>query len=124
MGYSITFLESAGLSSAGAFNLNVGQVSYLFPIRHDFSSFSVSFALGVLGTLTSWIGMRYFGRRTLYLGGLSILFFLLFIVGCMGIPAQTTGLSWAVGGLLLAYTFVCVVSRKCKDVRKLTVAQL
>lgn len=50
--------------------------------------------------------MRFFGRRTLFLFGLTVQFGLLFIVGCMGIPTQTVGLSWAVGGLLLAYTFI------------------
>ena len=47
--FSTYFYEQAGLTTAGAFDLSLGQ-----------------YALGIVGTLGSWFLMSWFGRRTLY----------------------------------------------------------
>lgn len=47
------------------------------------------------------------GRRTLYVYGLLVLFIVVLVIGIMGTPAETTSLSWAIGSLLLIYTFTC-----------------
>lgn len=89
MGYSVYFYKSAGLTNSQAFNLGLGQ-----------------YALGAVGTLGSWFLMARAGRRTLYLSGLVILFTLLMIVGFLGIAHDTVPISWAVGSMILIFTFV------------------
>ncbi|GAA5917558.1 hypothetical protein JCM5296_004355, partial [Sporobolomyces johnsonii] len=90
MGYSTFFLQQAGLPVSQSFNLSIGQ-----------------YALGMAGTLSSWVLMRHFGRRTLYLAGLVGMFALLTVIGGMGfISRGNTGSQWAVGALLLIYTAI------------------
>jgi len=89
MGYSIYFYKSAGLNNSQAFNLGLGQ-----------------YAIGAIGTIGSWFLMAHAGRRTLYLSGLMILFTLLMIIGFLGIAHESSGISWAVGSMILIYTFV------------------
>jgi SP family general alpha glucoside:H+ symporter-like MFS transporter len=82
--------QRAGLSDENAFNLNIGQS-----------------AMGAVGTMLSWFLMARAGRRTLYLWGLGTLFVILVVVGGLGFAGDNnTGASWAVGSLLLVYTFV------------------
>ena len=89
MGYSTYFYESAGLPGTQAFNMSLGQ-----------------YAIGFFGTLLSWVLMLHFGRRTLYVGGLCILFVLLLIVGFISLAGEhNKGASWATGSMLLVYTF-------------------
>ena len=88
MGYSTYFYKQAGLSTEGAFDLSLAQ-----------------YAIGMLGTALSWVLMGWFGRRTLYLGGLSILCIFLFIVGFISLAPTSAARSWATGSMLLVYTF-------------------
>ena len=102
MGYSTYFYQNAGLPTEQAFNMSLGQ-----------------YALGFFGTIGSWVLMSYFGRRTLYIGGLVGLCLILAGIGGAGfappnsfidqdgakIPVNT-GASWAVGSMLLFYTLV------------------
>ena len=89
MGYSTYFYTQAGLATTDSFDLSMAQ-----------------YALGAVGTVGSWFMMSSIGRRTLYIYGLAALCALVLVIGCMGIPAPTTGLSWAIGSMLLVYTFV------------------
>lgn len=90
MGFSTYFYENAGLADKNAFDLNMAQ-----------------YALGAIGTIGSWFAMMYVGRRTLYAGGLFTMVCLLLIIGLVGIaPASNHGASWAIGSMLLLYTFV------------------
>ena len=69
----------------------------------------VQYALGFIGTLTSWAAMSYFGRRTLYLSGFGIVLSLLLAIGSTGLAtAHTTNMmaSWAIATLNLVYVFV------------------
>jgi SP family general alpha glucoside:H+ symporter-like MFS transporter len=66
----------------------------------------VQYAIGVVGTFLSWVLMTYFGRRTLYVGGLALLAIVLFVIGFISIPHSTPALSWATGSMLLVYTFI------------------
>jgi SP family general alpha glucoside:H+ symporter-like MFS transporter len=89
MGYSTYFYLQAGLAQENAFNMALGQ-----------------YGLGMFGTLFSWVLMTQFGRRTLYLGGLSTLFVTLLTIGFVSLAGtHNTGASWATGSLLLVYTF-------------------
>lgn len=89
MSYSTYFYEQAGLDKSNAFSMSLGQ-----------------YALGIAGTLFSWTLMSYFGRRTLYVGGLGILCVLLLIIGFISLAgSHNQGASWATGSMLLVYTF-------------------
>ena len=94
MGYSVQFYQQAGLPDDQAFNMNIGQ-----------------YAMGAVGTISSWFIMTKVGRRKLYLYGLAGQCAILLAVGFAGIPERSsggtnTGASWAIGSLLLIYTFV------------------
>lgn len=91
IGFSIYFFQQAGLTTNGAFNM--GMVQY---------------ALGAAGTILSWFTMNWWGRRTIYCWGLFILFALLLVVGLLGLPppVENGPLGWAIGGVLVFYTFV------------------
>jgi SP family general alpha glucoside:H+ symporter-like MFS transporter len=90
MGFSTYFYENAGLATEHAFDLNMAQ-----------------YALGAIGTIGSWFLMSHVGRRTIYVYGLLVMFIILIIIGLVGIaPSDNQGASWAVGSMLLIYTFV------------------
>jgi SP family general alpha glucoside:H+ symporter-like MFS transporter len=90
MGYSTYFYIQAGLSTENSFNLSMAQ-----------------YALGAVGTILSWFAMSRMGRRTLYMYGLLILDVLLLIIGFVGIAQSSSAASWAIGSMLLVYTFTC-----------------
>lgn len=88
MGYSTYFYKQAGLPT---------EMSFTFSI--------IQYVLGLIGTLLSWTLSQKLGRFPIYFGGVCVLFVLLFASGCFGIkPFEGSG--WAVGTLLLIYTFV------------------
>lgn len=90
MAYSTYFYEQAGLHTADAFDMSMGQ-----------------YALGAVGTILSWFSMRWVGRRTLWNGGLAIMVVLLLVIGSVGtLPLSDTSASWAIGTMLLIYTFI------------------
>ncbi|GAQ05907.1 alpha-glucosides permease MPH3 [Aspergillus lentulus] len=89
MGYSTFFYRRAGLAVSQSFTMSL-----------------VQYAIGVVGTFLSWVLMTYFGRRTLYVGGLALLAIVLFVIGFISIRHATPALSWATGSMLLVYTFI------------------
>jgi SP family general alpha glucoside:H+ symporter-like MFS transporter len=90
MGYSTYFYEQAGLDISDAFSLSLGQ-----------------YAIGAVGTISSWFLMTKFGRRTLYIWGQAIQCALLLIIGFCGIASKKNiGAQWAIGSMLLVFTFV------------------
>ncbi|CZR67483.1 probable transporter (major facilitator superfamily) [Phialocephala subalpina] len=90
MGYSTYFYQQAGLPTTAAFDLSMGQ-----------------YALGMIGTMGSWFLMSRAGRRTLYFNGSLVLFALLMIIGLTAIaPASNLGSRWAIGSMLLIFTFI------------------
>ena len=65
------------------------------------------YGIAFVGTVLSWPLINRFGRRTIYLGGLIGCFITLLITGLLGIaPMSNTSASWAIGALLLVYTFM------------------
>jgi SP family general alpha glucoside:H+ symporter-like MFS transporter len=64
------------------------------------------YALGAVGTVSSWFLMQWFGRRTLYLSGQAIMCVLLLAIGCAAFAGrENAAAQWAIGSLLLVYTF-------------------
>jgi SP family general alpha glucoside:H+ symporter-like MFS transporter len=90
MGFSTYFYEQAGLDTSNAFTMSM-----------------VQYALGAIGVFCAWALMPKFGRRTLYLAGLTIMCCLLFIIGFLGLASpDNTAAQWAIGSMLLIFTFV------------------
>jgi len=90
MGFSTYFYQQAGLPTEQSFNLSMAQ-----------------YALGMVGTIGSWFLMSRAGRRTLYLYGSGVLCALLLIIGFTSFaPASNLASRWAIGTMLLVFTFV------------------
>ncbi|KAL1595831.1 hypothetical protein SLS60_009521 [Paraconiothyrium brasiliense] len=90
MGFSTYFFENAGLDTSNAFSMSLGI-----------------YAIGAVGVFVSWWLMPRVGRRTLYVWGLVIMLALLLIIGFLGIaPEDNSSVQWAVGAMLIIFTFV------------------
>ncbi|ORY88477.1 general substrate transporter [Leucosporidium creatinivorum] len=89
MGYSTYFLQQAGFATERAFDMSLAQ-----------------YAIGFIGTVGSWFFMPHFGRRTIFVYGLAILFVTLLTIGFLGLAPGNASALWAVGAMLLVYTFV------------------
>lgn len=77
--YSATyFFQQAGLSSKDSYKLNLGGTSIAF-----------------CGTVASWILMRRFGRRSIYLTGMGLMATFLFIIGGLAIDTKSSSIKWA-----------------------------
>ncbi|KAF3940664.1 hypothetical protein ABW19_dt0207061 [Dactylella cylindrospora] len=87
MGYSTYFLQQAGVPVEKSFDFTMGQ-----------------YALGICGTMSSWLLMTRIGRRSLYIWGLVGLFLTLLVIGCLAIPKTNMGI--ATGSALLVFTFI------------------
>ncbi|CRK22702.1 hypothetical protein BN1723_012739, partial [Verticillium longisporum] len=99
MGYSTYFYQQAGLAVEASFSMSLGQ-----------------YALGAVGTLSSWFLMRWFGRRTLYLSGQLIMLVLLMTIGFASLASRdNASAQGAIGSLLLVYTLTynCTVGPIC-----------
>ena len=88
--YAIVFFQQAGMSSTQSFNMGLGL-----------------YALAFVGTLVSWPLINRFGRRTIFLTGLACAFVALMIVGFLSLGSESiSSVSWAIGAMLLVYTFI------------------
>ncbi|WRT65108.1 uncharacterized protein IL334_002050 [Kwoniella shivajii] len=85
----VFFSEQAGLDSSNAFKMNLGNNAIAF-----------------LGTIFSWFLISWFGRRTIYLGGLMFAMADLYIIAFIGIAKSSSGVNWATSGLMIAYNFI------------------
>lgn len=89
MGWAPTFYHQAGFSVDNAFDLSVG-----------------TYGLAIIGAIISWSLLSRFGRRRLYLCGLSALLVILLVGGIVGTLPTSHGQLWTLGSLLLILTFV------------------
>ncbi|RMD42597.1 hypothetical protein DV735_g2558, partial [Chaetothyriales sp. CBS 134920] len=88
--YSTYFYQQAGLATTQSFNMSL-----------------IQYALAVVGVWIAWAMLPRFGRRTLYLMGLSGLAMTLLIIGGLGsINNPSSAISWAIGSMLLVYTVI------------------
>ncbi len=88
MGYSTYFYKQAGLAESMSFTFSI-----------------IQYVLGLIGTLGSWFLSQKVGRFTIFFGGLVAQCIVLIITGALGF-ANSTGASWAIGSLLLIFTFI------------------
>lgn len=89
MGWASTFYQQAGFGIDDAFNLSLGI-----------------YGLAIVGAVISWTLLSRFGRRRLYLCGLSALITILLVGGIVGALPTSKGQLWTLGSLLLILTFV------------------
>jgi MFS transporter, SP family, general alpha glucoside:H+ symporter len=84
------FFEQVGFSAAKSFDLTV-----------------ITYAIALIGTMSSWYTSNLFGRRTLYLTGMLALTTSFLIIGCMGatIPDNKSAI-WAAGVLAMINGFI------------------
>ncbi|KAK9452017.1 general substrate transporter [Limtongia smithiae] len=101
MGYSTYFYEQAGLATSMSFTMSL-----------------IQYAIGAVGTISSWFLLLRFGRRTLYLFGIGTALVLMLIIGIIGSVPQTTGTSWAIGSMLLVFTAIydCTIGPLCYSI--------
>ncbi|KAF8861093.1 maltose permease [Acephala macrosclerotiorum] len=88
LGYSSYFFQLAGLDTSDSFDLGVGVT-----------------ACGVLGNFLSWFVVNGYGRRKVFLNGLGILTFLLFLIGIMDV-VPSGGAKWVQAASTVIYAFV------------------
>ncbi|KAL2836426.1 general substrate transporter [Aspergillus pseudoustus] len=88
--YSPTyFFEQAGMNSSKAFQLGVGCTG-----------------VALVGVILSWWLITYFGRRTLYVGGLGTLCTFLMLIGILSASSHTTSSMWAQASFCFLWLFV------------------
>jgi len=64
------------------------------------------YAIAFVGTVLSWPLINRFGRRTIYLWGMTGIVISLLLVGFISLAPVTSGSSWAIGAFLLVFTFI------------------
>lgn len=85
--YTTYFFEQAGLSDSDAYSFGLGMAG-----------------IGFCGTVFSWYLLTLFGRRTLYLVGMSLITLSMFLIGFLSLaPTSNKGSSWAQSVMLLLF---------------------
>jgi SP family general alpha glucoside:H+ symporter-like MFS transporter len=90
MGFGTQFLRGVGLSQDASFQLTIGQD-----------------CMGLVGCVIAWFIMTRFGRRTMYLWGLSAISLILFVVGFIGLAPQPNKSAGLAGGILIILMIFC-----------------
>jgi hypothetical protein len=90
MGFGTQFMQGVGLSQDDSFHLTIGQD-----------------CLGLVGCFIAWWIMTKFGRRPIYLVGLSAIFVILLIVGFIGLAPPTNKSASLAGGVLIILMIFC-----------------
>lgn len=90
IGFAPYFYEQAGFNTSKSFDLSTGM-----------------FGLALIGGMASWVLLRRFGRRTIYLAGLAMLTCILVTGGVVSVVlADRSGLNWILGSLVISLVFV------------------
>ncbi|KZM28416.1 uncharacterized protein EKO05_0004852 [Ascochyta rabiei] len=90
MGFGTQFLQGVGLSQDDSFHLTIGQD-----------------CLGLVGCFIAWWIMTKFGRRKMYLTGLSAISLILLIVGFIGLAPKSNKSASLAGGILIILMIFC-----------------
>ncbi|WVQ95848.1 hypothetical protein IAU59_002947 [Kwoniella sp. CBS 9459] len=88
--YSTYFFQQAGLSTLYSFDMTIGLYGAAF-----------------IGTCLSWVLLTYFGRRRIWLTGLSCLVVGQILIGVLSVVADKghEGARWAQAGLMIGWLF-------------------
>ncbi|KAH6962024.1 general substrate transporter [Ilyonectria sp. MPI-CAGE-AT-0026] len=91
-GYSTYFLQQAGLPTTQAFNMTI-----------------VGYSLALAGGFFTWVLLPVFGRRSILLWSLVMMFVLMVLIGALGVPqaeSPKAAYPWAIGALLIISNFL------------------
>jgi MFS transporter, SP family, general alpha glucoside:H+ symporter len=89
IGYAAYLYTRIGFSQKRSYDLTIGM-----------------HGIAILANFLSFVLMRYFGRRMLYLAGLIIQLLILLTAGILSTFAETATNLWATAGLIIAFIFV------------------
>ena len=90
MGQATYFFVSAGMTPSTASTLNL-----------------IMYSVGFVGTASSWLLMKPFGRRDIYFWGQVALVTIMLITGILGtVDRQSEGALWGIGGLLIVFSLI------------------
>ncbi|KAI5269527.1 sugar transporter [Aureobasidium subglaciale] len=92
LGYSVVFLEAAGFSPVAALDLNIGLS-----------------ACYIIGGMICWLLFPRFGRATIYMSGLTFMFFCLVAIGSLGFTTSKHA-ELAIGILLIISTLANMIT--------------
>ncbi|KAI4738806.1 sugar transporter [Aureobasidium sp. EXF-12298] len=92
LGYSVVFLEAAGFAPVAALNLNIALS-----------------ACYIIGGIICWFLFPRFGRATIYMSGLTFMFFCLVAIGGLGFSASKHA-ELAIGILLIVSTLANMIT--------------
>lgn len=100
-GYATYFYVQAGLSTDRAFTMSIAM-----------------YGAGILGLGCSWLLMKWFGRRTLFMFGVALCAIVLLAAGFVGTRSNSAAISWTLGTLIVVMTFVydCTVGPVCYSI--------
>ncbi|KAF4457083.1 hypothetical protein F53441_871 [Fusarium austroafricanum] len=88
-GYVTYFFQQAGFDAKNAFNLSLGNQG-----------------IALVGGLIAWSLLPHFGRRQLFLWGLTGSTTFQLAIGFLGIPKAVGGIAWATGFMMMLYMLV------------------
>ncbi|CAK7223835.1 hypothetical protein SBRCBS47491_005342 [Sporothrix bragantina] len=92
LGYSVEFLEDAGFNEIQAFDLNISLSSCY-----------------IIGGIICWMLFPHFGRSTIYMSGLLLMFLCLLAIGGLGFSTNPNA-DIAVGVLLVVSTLINMIT--------------
>jgi SP family general alpha glucoside:H+ symporter-like MFS transporter len=92
LGYSVVFLEAAGFAPVAALNLNIALS-----------------ACYIVGGIICWFLFPRFGRATIYMSGLTFMFFCLVAIGGLGFSTSKNA-ELAIGILLIVSTLANMIT--------------
>lgn len=87
--YSTYFYEQAGLDPVDSFDMGLGGNS-----------------AALVGTILAWFFLTWFGRRTLYMSGLTMMCVILFVVGFLSFAPDSKAVAWTTPSLFILFTFI------------------
>jgi SP family general alpha glucoside:H+ symporter-like MFS transporter len=85
---NVLFFENAGMSPSFAFSFSL-----------------ILNALSIVGVAVSWVLLRYFGRRPIYIWGIVSIIVSNAIIGILGVTSQTQSVAYAAGALMTWINF-------------------
>ncbi|KAB5566695.1 putative MFS alpha-glucoside transporter, partial [Coniochaeta sp. 2T2.1] len=92
LGYSVVFLEAAGFTELQAFDLNISLSSCY-----------------IIGGIICWLLFPHVGRATIYMAGMTFMFFCLIAIGGLGFASSKSS-QMAVGILLVVSTLCNMIT--------------
>lgn len=115
--YSTYFFTLAGLPAGNAFKMSVGKLMFSFlqtnlqPLTSICSTGNYSIAF--VGTVLSWLMISRYGRRTIYIAGLTAILPIMFTIGFLDLAPDASRVRWAQASMLLIWFFVYSLHRPC-----------